>query len=65
MKVTGDRDPGYGSTAKMLGEAAVCLAKDKKGTQSKGGFWTPSTAMGEPLLNRLTEFAGLGFERLR
>lgn len=65
VKVTGDRDPGYGSTAKMLGEAAVCLAKDKKGTQSKGGFWTPSTAMGEALLNRLTEFAGLGFERLR
>ncbi|MEL6926564.1 MAG: saccharopine dehydrogenase NADP-binding domain-containing protein, partial [Bacteroidota bacterium] len=28
-KVKGDRDPGYGSTSKMLGEAAVCLAKDK------------------------------------
>ena len=26
-KVTGDRDPGYGSTGKMLGQAAACLAR--------------------------------------
>ena len=36
VKVTGDRDPGYGSTAKMLGEAAACLALDVAGTP--GGF---------------------------
>jgi short subunit dehydrogenase-like uncharacterized protein len=28
VRVTGDRDPGYGSTAKMLGECSVSLAKD-------------------------------------
>ncbi|NRB65253.1 MAG: saccharopine dehydrogenase NADP-binding domain-containing protein, partial [Saprospiraceae bacterium] len=27
-RLKGDRDPGNGSTSKMLGEAAVCLAKD-------------------------------------
>lgn len=59
-KVTGDRDPGYGSTSKMLGEAAVCLAKDD--LANAGGFWTPAAAMGEPLLERLTKHAGLTFE---
>ena len=58
-RVTGDRDPGYGSTAKMLGEAAVCLAKDP--LDVGGGFWTPASAMGEPLLKRLEERAGLSF----
>src|SRR5690554_8145448 len=29
-KVVGDRDPGYGSTAKMLGQAALCLASIDK-----------------------------------
>jgi short subunit dehydrogenase-like uncharacterized protein len=59
-EVTGDRDPGYGSTAKMLGEAAVCLAKDD--LAAGGGFWTPASAMGEPLLERLRKHAGLTFE---
>lgn len=59
-KVTGDRDPGYGSTAKMLGEAACCLAELDR-TAVGGGFWTPSTAMGETLLQRLEEHAGLRF----
>ncbi len=63
-KVTGDRDPGYGSTAKMLGEAAVCLAKDVGRTGADGGFWTPSTAMNGVLLERLIAHAGLDFERL-
>jgi short subunit dehydrogenase-like uncharacterized protein len=61
-KVIGDRDPGYGSTSKMLGEAAVCLALDER--QVGGGFWTPSSAMGEALLPRLTGRAGLTFEIL-
>jgi short subunit dehydrogenase-like uncharacterized protein len=59
-KVTGDRDPGYGSTAKMLGESAaalVGLTQDQVG----GGFWTPSTALGEPLMERLEAHAGLEF----
>ncbi len=58
-RVTGDRDPGYGSTAKMLAEAAVCLAKDE--AQTGGGFWTPASAMGQALLERLQSNAGLSF----
>ncbi len=61
-KVTGDRDPGYGSTAKMLGEAAVCLALDTPKQDKPGGFWTPATAMGDRLIQRLTAHAGLSFE---
>lgn len=57
--VTGDRDPGYGSTAKMLGESAVCLARDELATG--GGFWTPASAMGEALLRRLRANAGVTF----
>ena len=64
VKVTGDRDPGYGSTAKMLGEAALCLANDTPHESVKGGFWTPSTAMGELLVERLSQHAGLGFSVL-
>jgi short subunit dehydrogenase-like uncharacterized protein len=62
-KVTGDRDPGYGSTAKMLGEAALCLAELSK-TDLAGGFWTPSTAFGDVLIERLRDHAGLTFEDL-
>ncbi len=58
-RVTGDRDPGYGSTAKMLGESAVCLARDELGVG--GGFWTPASAMGAPLLARLQASAGVAF----
>jgi len=57
--VTGDRDPGYGSTSKMLAEAAVCLLQDATGTP--GGIWTPAAAMGEPLMARLSARAGLTF----
>ena len=60
VKVTGDRDPGYGSTAKMIAEAAVCLAKDP--LTGQGGVLTPSVAMGERLIERLIENAGLTFE---
>lgn len=63
-KVTGDRDPGYGSTAKMLGEAAACLALDVPKSALSGGFWTPATALGDRLLARLTANAGLTFEML-
>ena len=61
-RITGDQDPGYGSTSKMLGECAVCLAKDE--LSSTGGVLTPSSAMAAPLLRRLTENAGLSFELL-
>jgi short subunit dehydrogenase-like uncharacterized protein len=62
VKVTGDRDPGYGSTCKMLGETAVCLLKDIEKKDLSGGFWTPATAMGQKLIDRLTANAGLTFE---
>ena len=62
VRVTGDRDPGYGSTAKMLGEAAFTLATDLPAEACPGGFWTPSTALAEPLLPRLERHAGLTFE---
>lgn len=59
-KVTGDRDPGYGSTGKMLGEAGACLARDIP--DLPGGFWTPATAFGQKLVDRLQDHAGLHFE---
>ncbi len=59
-RITGDRDPGYGSTSKMLAESAVCLAKDE--LTSTGGVLTPSTAMGDALLRRLRDHAGLTFD---
>ena len=58
-KVTGDMDPGYGSSSKMLAESAVCLAKDKLSNTS--GILTPSLAMGDSLLKRLKKNAGLTF----
>ena len=59
-RITGDRDPGYGSTSKMLAESGVCLAKDE--LSSGGGVLTPAAAMGDALLGRLPENAGLTFE---
>lgn len=64
VKVTGDRDPGYGSTAKMLGEAAICLAVEVSRADCAGGFWTPAAAFGGTLLQRLQANAGLSFERI-
>ncbi len=61
-KVTGDRDPGYGSTSKMLGESAVCLALDQNDTNPQGGVLTPSIVMGDALIQRLTSNAGLTFD---
>ncbi len=59
-KVTGDRDPGYGSTAKMLGEVAVAFL-DLDRSQVGGGFLTPATAFGDDLVERLQAHAGLTF----
>ena len=63
-KVTGDRDPGYGSTAKILGQAGICLAKDFPKSARAGGFWTPATMFGDRLIERLVNYAGLTFEVL-
>jgi len=57
--VKGDRDPGYGSTSKMISEAAACLLLDSAATP--GGIWTPASAMGDKLIARLQAHAGLSF----
>ena len=61
-RVTGDKDPGYGSTSKMLAECAVALARDE--SPVGGGFWTPASALGDALLERLPANAGVRFELL-
>lgn len=63
-RLEGDGDPGYGSTSKMLAESAVCLALDGADISGGGGFWTPASAMGEPLLKRLQDLGGLTFTTL-
>jgi short subunit dehydrogenase-like uncharacterized protein len=60
VAVKGDKDPGYGSTSKMIAEAAACLAQDELATP--GGVWTPAPAMGEALMRRLEAHAGLSFQ---
>ena len=60
--VKGDRDPGYGSTSKLIAEAALCLAFDVSREETQGGVLTPAAAMGEKLIARLSENAGLTFE---
>ena len=65
-KVTGDRDPGYGSTAKILGQAAASIALDhyQRGKKAgrAGGFWTPATMFDQRFVDRLVQQAGLTFE---
>ena len=58
--VKGDKDPGYGSTSKMIAETAICLVRDVP--DSKGGMWTPGALLGENLVERLQKNAGLTFE---
>jgi short subunit dehydrogenase-like uncharacterized protein len=59
-RVEGHSDPGYGETAKMLGESALCLALDRAELGSAGGVLTPAAAMGLRLVERLRR-AGMGF----
>lgn len=56
--VKGDRDPGYGSTSKMLAETGIALLANK----GDGGVWTPGALLGDALIARLTEHAGLTFQ---
>ncbi len=59
--VEGDRDPGYGSTCKLISEAALCLVQQVDRAMTPGGVWTPGAAMGLTLVRRLHERAGLSF----
>lgn len=58
VSVKGDKDPGYGSTSKMIAESALCLCKD---VSLNGGFFTPAAALGDELIKRLEAKAGLAF----
>lgn len=60
--VAGDKDPGYGSTSKMIAESALCLVKNVSRDETPGGVYTPAPAMGEALIGRLQEHAGLTFQ---
>jgi short subunit dehydrogenase-like uncharacterized protein len=57
--VKGDRDPGYGSTSKMISECAICLLRDAPDVPA--GIWTPGAAMQHKLIKRLVDHAGLTF----
>jgi len=56
--VKGDKDPGYGSTSKMLAETAIALVRAPDVT---GGIWTPGAALQGRLVERLQQHAGLTF----
>lgn len=56
--VQGDRDPGYGSTSKMLAETGIALLANR----GEGGVWTPGALLGDALIERLTANAGLTFQ---
>ncbi len=62
VAVTGDQDPGYGSTAKILAQAGLCLTLDKPKSTFPGGFWTPASLLGQDLIQRLIDYGGLTFE---
>jgi short subunit dehydrogenase-like uncharacterized protein len=58
--VSGTLDPGYGSTSRMISESALCLVENYE--QLKGGFYTPAPALGNALIKRLEDNAGLSFK---
>lgn len=60
--IRGERDPGYGATSRMLAEAVMSLALDRDKSSVGGGFWTPATAMGQKLLDRLEAHGGMQFQ---
>jgi short subunit dehydrogenase-like uncharacterized protein len=60
ISVKGDRDPGYGSTSKMIAECAICLLRDASDVPA--GIWTPGAAMQHRLIKRLVDHAGLTFQ---
>ncbi|MGV6801680.1 MAG: saccharopine dehydrogenase family protein [bacterium] len=61
ISVKGDMDPGYGSTSKMISEAALCVTNDVP--DLAGGIYTPAAAFGDTLIHRLEQYAGLSFIR--
>ena len=62
LEVTGDRDPGYGSTSKMISETALLLSETPV---AAGGIWTPAALLGEALVERMEQRAGLTFREVQ
>ena len=58
--VYGDKDPGYGSTSKIIAETAICLVQER--ADVPGGVWVPGAALGDKLIDRLQKNAGLTFK---
>ncbi len=61
-RLKGEKDPGYGASAMIVAQVALCLAFDIKKAQPSGGFWTPASILGETLIPRLSDHASLNFE---
>jgi short subunit dehydrogenase-like uncharacterized protein len=64
VKLTGAGDPGYGSTSRLITQAALCLLNEIDHHATPGGIWTAGAAMGLALQRRLHDRAGLTFEVL-
>lgn len=60
-EVTGDADPGYGSSSKQISEVAIALANTFASRPNEGGFGTPASVLGLSLLPALEQYAGLTF----
>ena len=61
VTVSGDSDPGYSNTAKMVAECAACLATSGCASAEATGFQTPASALGLNLMPRLEARAGMQF----
>lgn len=59
VSVYGDKDPGYGSTSKIIAETAIVLVN---APDVAGGIWVPGAALGDRLVKRLSDKAGLTFK---
>jgi short subunit dehydrogenase-like uncharacterized protein len=65
LRVSGDGDPGYASTAKMISQAAACLAQDVSHEDVSGGILTPAASFGDNLIQRLQQHADMEFRLLK
>ena len=58
-RISGQGDPGYGATSKMLAELGLCLAlDDHSDSLHRAGVLTPSTGLGHALILRLSQAQG-------
>jgi len=57
--VSGDDDPGYETSSRMVVETALCLLEHE---EVKAGILTPGAAFQQALLDRLSQRAGVNFK---